>query len=353
MNLLPIFAAARDARAFPGGTAFLGRAATTLAHQAGGFITYDEAAPRVHLETLYDLASLSKLFTLSALLIAMREASVEVEAPLHQFLSLFDTPDKREITLRHLLRHNSGIEIGIQRLTQVPVEDWTRHIVDAPLKSAIGERVSYCCSNYFLLARVIEVLASQPFHRFLEQRVFEPLQMRHTTFEPRAHFALNDIAPTEIDAETGQAWHGVVHDEAARAYFEQTGGACGNSGIFSTAGDLAHFCRLWLDEGAHEGHQLLHPDDVRRALTDAVPEKRVRRAWSWQLDDATWMSTRAPQESAGHTGFTGPTLFISPRTQYFAIVLENRVHPTRNGPHRMNFHRQIAEVLFDADKHPN
>lgn len=350
VNLAAIFTSARDARAFPGGTAYLGRGTTTLAHEAFGHTTYDEAAPRVHLETLYDIASLSKLFTLSALLIAAREANIEVETPIHQFLPAFNTSDKREITLRHLLRHNSGLEIAIQNLTRAPVENWLQTIAQAPLGYSIGERVLYSCTNYFILARIIETLVSQPLDCFLEQRLFGPLEMRHTTFHQLGHFPLDDIAPTEVDAESGKAWQGVVHDEAARAYHAQTGGACGNSGIFSTSDDLACFCLLWLQEGAHDGRQLLHPDDVRRALSDATPERQCRRAWSWQLDNATWMSAHAPPNSAGHAGFTGPTLFLSPSTQHFAVVLENRVHPTRNGPYRMNFHRQIAEQLFDADE---
>src|SRR5690606_31880645 len=145
---------------------------------------------------------------------------------------------------------------------------------------APGTRVQYSCTNYYLLARVIETISGQPLRRFVEERLIAPLGLRNTTFEPLTEYSLDRIAPTEIEENGGLPWHGVVHDEAARSWQRQTGGACGNAGLFSTAADLARFGRMWLDGGALEnGAVLLDAEDARRTFTDVIPETHNLRGW--------------------------------------------------------------------------
>jgi CubicO group peptidase (beta-lactamase class C family) len=140
----------------------------------------------------------------------------------------------------------------------------------------------------------------------------------------------------------------MVHDEAARAWSTATGTACGNAGLFSTAADLARFAQLWLDEGSCNGRQILAPEDVRSTFNDVMQEGSHGRGWCWQIDAAFYMSHVAPRGSAGHTGFTGPTFFLNPTTRDVAIILENRVCPTRHGPNRMPYHQRIAQWLFHS-----
>lgn len=333
--------------AFPGAVLWLGVGDQPLLFHAVGMTAYDDVGSKpVQLNTLYDIASLTKLFTMTAVLMACRLQGESIDKPLHRFIPAFNRDSYCEITLRHLLNHSSGIRFAVQSLVDTPHHDWNDRIVMAPLATAPGSCVHYSCTNYFLLARALEAVLAQPLNRFIDSYIIQPLGMKVTTFWPRSARLLENIAPTEIDVETGAAWHGVVHDEAARIWSAVTGTACSNAGLFSTAGDLARFAQLWVNGGRYTGQQLLHPEDVRAAFSDTLPEESYRRGLCWQMDASFYMGFNAPGGTAGHTGFTGPTLILNPETKHICIILENRVYPNRNGPNRMPYHRRIAETLF-------
>jgi CubicO group peptidase (beta-lactamase class C family) len=346
-TLNAILQEAIGARAFPGAVVWLAHGDRVAAHMAAGSTAYDAAFSRpVTCDTVYDIASLTKLFTATAFIIAAHETKTAVDTPVSALLPEFEVPDKCDITLHQLLNHTSGIELAVQALVEIPVHEWVTRIAQVPLKSAPGTGVLYSCTNYFLLSHVIEALSGQRLNRFIESTVLQPLGMEWTSFTPLTRWNRDSIAPTEVDSATGKPWHGIVHDEAARAVAAE-GGCCGNAGLFSTAADLARFARLWLQEGACGTRQLLPPAIVRQALQDTVDAGTHRRGWCWQLDAAFFMSDDAPPGSAGHTGFTGPTLLLNPTTWHVAIVLNNRVYPTRHGPDRMVYHRRLAAWLFE------
>ena len=397
-----VFSEAAAERAFPGGVVWLAHGERLLLHRAFGSTAYEAEVSRpVASDTIYDIASLSKLFTATAVLIAARAAGVDLKEPVARFLPQFrstEQPAIESITVRQLLDHSSGIEIAIQSFTprptiegaaarlhqgMVPVEGWIERIAQAPLHAPPGQKVLYSCTNYFLLGRLVETWSHTALDQFIAERLIAPLGMTRTGFRPLHRFAREQIAPAEIDAATGHLWHGVVHDEAARAWEAAHsarnlkvsansqdsaegdvsaesvsaesivedgiigGGACGNAGVFSTAADLARFARLWLDEGACGGQQIVAAEDVRHALTPSLRADGYDQGLGWWLHVSSWMSLNAPSGTAGHTGFTGPTLFLSPGTRHVCIVLENRVYPTRDGPPRLRFHRHIAEWLFE------
>jgi serine-type D-Ala-D-Ala carboxypeptidase len=279
-------------------------------------------------------------------LIAARENQISIEESLAKFLPDFHGSDKRDITIRQLLNHTSGIEIAVQSLINEPCESWTKLIAAAPLGAAPGHRVLYSCTNYFLLARLVELWTQQKLDDFIAQRIFAPLGFSRTGFFPLRNFAPDQIAPTEI-LQGDEPLVGVVHDEAARAWENEQGSAGGNAGMFGTADELARFCRLWLQDGAWENVQILHPHDVHFALRDTVRAESYNQGIGWHCDVPTWAAPPLCEGIAGHAGFTGPTMFIAPRTKHICIILNNRVYPTRNGPNRFPFHRQIARWMFE------
>ncbi|HEX8552398.1 MAG TPA: serine hydrolase domain-containing protein [Abditibacteriaceae bacterium] len=339
-ELSAIFAEASASRTFPGGTILLARGETIVAHQSFGTTAYDNTISRaVTLDTIYDIASLSKLFTASAFLIAAREQGIPLESPLARFFPEFASLEP--ISLLDLLRHTNGLQMHVQELCAVGPEEWPRRIADAGLVFSPGTSVRYTCTAYVLLGWIIEKLVGSSLEVWVQNRLIQPLGLKRTTYNAAQKLAPEEIAPTEI-GESGEPWRGVVHDEASRAL----GGIAGNAGIFSTAEDLGTFAQMWLNNGVFNGREILHRDDVTRALTDAVQGEGFRQAIAWHLDVSSWMSAGAPRGTAGHLGFTGPSLFIVPETKHICIVLNNRVYPTRNGPARLRFHRRIAEWLF-------
>ena len=335
-------------RIFPGATVWLAHGEEVLAHAAFGTTAYDaEYSVPVTTETLYDIASLTKLFTATAFLMASRENQVSIETPLAHFLPQFGGLDKREITLRDLLQHNSGIEIAIQDLVAVSADEWISRIAAAPLHTPPRTSVLYSCTNFFLLARVFEMFAAEPLDKWIETRLLQPLGMKRTTWMPPQAFNEDEVAPTEI--EDGVLCHGVVHDEAARTWQKYSGHAStGNSGLFSTASDLAKFAALWRDGGIYNGQQISERDDIEQALHNPVVEVPggVRRALSWQVDSKLYMSEKAPPGSMGHAGFTGPTLWLNRKTGHICIIANNRVYPSREGDSRFPVHRQVARWLM-------
>ena len=258
-----IFPEAIARRVFPGGVVFCARGEQITIHEAFGTTAYDDEISRpVTQGTIYDLASVSKLFTLTAFLLAKRAANVSENESVARFLPEFDRDDKRAITLRHLMMHSAGFGFALQRLQGVPCESWIEKIAAAPLATAPGEKVNYTCTAYFLLARVTEKLTNQSATVFIENQLIKPLNITGS-FAPREKFSLEQIAPTEL-REDGTPYHGIVHDEAARQWQSKTGTFCGNAGVFGTADALARFCKLWLNAG----EEILHPDDVKSAFAD-------------------------------------------------------------------------------------
>lgn len=331
-----VFARGRSSRTFPGGVVHC--AGSGFGHLgAYEYATYDESEPAA-VDMLYDAASLTKLFTATALLRAAHQSGVALETPLARFLPDFAAPPLDGITLLHLLQHNSGLALHVQELAAEPPAQWPRRIAEAGLMAPPGTSVRYTCTAFVLLGWVIEKLTGLGLEAAMQALMLEPLGLGRTCYNAARRFPLTEIAPTEIDASTGQPWRGVVHDEAARAL----DGIAGNAGLFSTAADLGVFARLWLNEGSHEGEQLLPAELVRRALQDTVPGDGYRQAVAWHLDVSSYMSPQAPRGTAGHLGFTGPMLWICPAKGVSLTVLNNRVFPTREGPQRLNLLRELS-----------
>ncbi len=342
-----------EARAFPGCVVLLewrGQALVAERGQRGYEAPFDQPATQ---RTVYDLASLTKLWTLSAALLSMRERRLSPDTPLFELLPEFDSPDKRAITLRHLMMHASGISFAIQSLAPkavpepVPREDWLGRIASEPLSSVPGQSVLYSCTNYFLLARALKM--DEP-NSLLKALIADGRDLYagssrasltlHPTGLPRRY-----VAPTERDPATGAFLHSVVHDEAARFW---SGGPrfsfAGNAGLFGDINAMAGFVRLWLREG------IFYPGDIERALSNTLPEGTdgTRRGWGWQIDNPLFcgrVGTDAPRGAFGHAGFTGPTLWAHRATQSACIILNNRVHPSRESPNRFPFHREVGALL--------
>ncbi|MEE1199927.1 MAG: serine hydrolase domain-containing protein [Christensenellales bacterium] len=320
---------------YPGAAAAFGMGDHVYAISCTGKIS--ENGANVNEETRYDMASCSKIIgpTMIALR-ALEEGDLILSDSLERFFS--ECPeDKREITVRHLMAHTSGIApaFWLERLTDDPGAA-ARVILERPLTAPIGERVQYSCMGYILLGSILERIYGKQLNVLAQERVFLPLGMKHTGYCPEG----GNIAATEVDPITGRAFQGVVHDENARFLR----GISGNAGIFSDIVDMTRFARM-LAQGA-KGY--LSPATFKTAIRCHGEGYDARRGLGFHLagTPGSFMGDMIPKEAFGHTGFTGTSVVIDPCSGFFAILLSNRVHPTRNNEKLFRFRRCFHNVLF-------
>jgi CubicO group peptidase (beta-lactamase class C family) len=306
--------------------------------RAYGVLSYDDPAP-VTATTLYDVASLTKvLATAPSVLMLAEEGKLDLEAPLARYLPECGGRGRDGITLRHLLTHSSGFPAGLParpawegRAAALALA-CGKDITDPP-----GTYFRYSDINYILLGILVEQLSGMPLEQFAAQRIFAPLQMRHTGFFPLRRVAREIIAPTHVSPAAiedkglhpalaqGEILQGEVHDPTAR----RMGGVAGSAGVFSTADDVARYARMLLGGGQLDGVRVLSAESVRLLTTAQSPPGLALRGMGMDIDSpfARPRGTVFPVGSYGHTGYTGCFLWIDPASRTVTVFLSNRVYP--------------------------
>lgn len=328
-----------DDRQLPGAVVLVGHGDRIIYRQAIGDRALEPTAELMTLDTMFDLASLTKVVATTTSVMALVEAGqIRLTDRVSTFIPEFGRYGKDDITIRHLLTHVSGLRPDLDLDDPWRGYDTAirRAIEEVPLASP-GERFVYSDINFFLLGDIVARVSGMPLDRFARTRVFEPLGMNDTMFNPPASLRAR-IAPTEActpfgwpcDGPDASMLRGVVHDPTAR----RMNGVAGHAGLFSTADDLAVFCRMLLGGGAVGGTRVLAPLTVAKMTSPATPPaERNRRGLGWDID-SVFSSNRGellPIGSFGHTGFTGTSLWVDPATRTFVVFLSNRLHPDGTG----------------------
>ncbi len=330
--------------ATPGATIAVARRGKLLLLKGYGRTDWARGAPRTTDSTMYDMASLTKVVaTTTAAMILEEEGQLNLDRTVASYLPEYDVPDKRTITLRMLLTHASGIRSNFPLWKEANGrEQYFAGMVTYPLVREPGSAVEYTDWNMVLMQFIIERVTGQTLDQFVQTRVFGPLGMRDTQYNP-PELLKPRIAPTETeDFRGGQVW-GVVHDETAWVL----GGVSGNAGLFSSARDLAVFVQMLLNGGSYGGVRLLKSSTVARWTARQRPD--ASRALGWD--------TPSPQSSAGrffslrsfgHTGFTGTSIWADPERELFVVLLTNRVNPTRDNTKIGPLRRAVADVVQES-----
>ena len=335
-----------------------------LVHLRGyGRIDVAPDAPAVTDSTMFDMASLTKVVaTTTAAMILEDEGKLNLDAPVHAYLPELDAPEKAGITVRMILTHSGGLEAfaALWRDYRGRV-DYLRQINARPLSYAPGDSVIYSDWDFVLAGLIIERIAGMRLDEFLASRVWQPLHMSDTRFNPLAsnpipadsactaafradNPLLGRIAVTEIDTIYRHTHvHGIVHDENACAL----GGVAGHAGLFASARDVAVFCQMMLNGGQYGVVRLIQPTTVARWT--ARQTLRSSRALGWDTPSAPSSAGRffSPR-SFGHTGFTGTSIWVDPERGLFVVLLTNRVDPTRANTRHEALRRDIADAVQAA-----
>jgi CubicO group peptidase (beta-lactamase class C family) len=342
-RLLDVF---RARGAFPGGVLAVGYQGAVVHLHPFGRLTYDAAAPAVRADTLYDLASLTKVVaTATMAMILVDEGRLDLDAPVQKFLPGFQGPGKEAVTVRHLLTHSSGLDATALLYKELRGRAaFVERIEKMDLAYPPGTRSVYSDLGIILLSEILERIAGQPLEGFVRERVFEPLGMHDTMFRPPADL-LPRIAPTENDPWRGRVVRGEVHDENAFAM----GGVAPHAGLFSTAGDLARFAQMLLNGGVLDGRRIVSRETVELFTRKAgIPDSDRALGWDTKSAESSSASTLFSPRSFGHTGFTGTSIWIDPDRQLFVILLTNRVYPTRENQLIREARPAVADAVVRA-----
>lgn len=337
----------RDQKVFSGAVYEVGTLAGVLAQGTIGTLAWDGAP--VPIDSLWDLASVTKVVVTVGAMRLFDAGEFRLDDTLAHFLPEYAGTDKAEITIFDILTHTSGIP-GQQPMykTISTRAGMLAGIRKLPLRNARGAEVAYTSQGFIVLGTILEKIYAKPLDELLLNEVFRPLSMSSTLFNPPEGL-IEKIAATEDCPWRGRMVRGQVHDENAVVM----GGVCGHAGLFGSLGDLSILCKMMLSEGSWNGIRLLSPSTVRLFTRNHTAHLNLARGLGWQAKD-THNSPAGDLFSGsafGHTGFTGTSLWMDPQRGLYAVLLTNRVHPSREGEEirrvRSIFHN-LAVIQLDG-----
>lgn len=333
---------------------------------AMGFIDPKIKLRPVNAETLFDLASVTKLFTTTALMTLVEEGKISVDDPMCHVLPEFSgmrpiqpyenpldwgttvsvtdqsgSVDASKVTFRNLLAHNSGLPAWRAFKDQPDADSAIQMALHTFFSYRTGERVVYSDVGLILLGLAVSRLAESPLDEVIYQRVIRPLGLR-AHFRPTAPLSSpENIAPTEFCKWRGRRIIGEVHDESAW----RLGGVAGHAGLFAHARDVAAFGQSFLDAS------LLHSETIAEMTRLQAEFEYTRRGLGFALwsPDPEASSNPFSPTAFGHTGFTGTCLWIDPSRALVVAFLTNEVYNGREGRGiadlRVQVHRAIVESI--------
>lgn len=349
------------ARQAPGAVVLVGRGDRVVHLQAYGYRALVPTREAMTVDTVFDLASLTKVVaTTTAVMTLVEQGRIRLNDAVAVHVPGFERLGKGGITVGHLLAHVSGLRPDVDLAE--PWEGYDAAIELARNEVAVappGERFIYSDINFFLLGDIVRAVSGQRLEDYTREVIFQPLGMRDTGFLPPPALGPR-IAPTER-CGTMDAWpckrpeaaplRGIVHDPTAR----RMGGVAGHAGLFGTAQDLARFARMLLGGGTLDGTRVLSSATVARMTSRATPlGMAANRGLGWDIE-TTFSSNRGELFPAGvsygHTGFTGTSLWIDPASGGYLVFLSSRLHPDGTGdvtPLRARVATAAAAALIDA-----
>lgn len=325
--------------AFPGGVLLAAKNGRIFFHEGVGYHTYAKKR-EVQPSDIYDLASLTKVIgTTAAIMKLVGQRKISIDDKVVDHLPKFGTSAaKQSVTIKQLLTHYSGLPADkrFDLLGSVWEDVCKTELIIEP-----GTERIYSDVGFLILGQIVEKVSGQYLKEYLEEFVFGPLGMETTVFNPIN--PLRRIVPTEVDP-SGNLIHGVVHDEKAR-YF---GGNTGHAGLFSTARDIALFSQTLLNGGIY-GWKRIYRDETVDLFTQTLQENGELLGWD-QPGGFNPFGVYHGENTFGHTGFTGTSVWVDPDNNMIVVLLTNAVHPSREwkAPNYYDWGQRIISEAYEA-----
>ncbi|MFI1305071.1 MULTISPECIES: serine hydrolase domain-containing protein [Streptomyces] len=311
---------------YPGAVWAIGDATGTKANGAVGLLDPRQPDQPMRLDTIFDVASLTKVLAVWASIgTLVEDGKLQLNQPLDNFWPEVHGHPLGQATAHHLLTHTAGLPLraNLKNLYGSDAQDIRDGVLHEALHRPPGEAVEYTDRAALVLGYLAEYLAGQRLDQLVEKRVWHPLGMAETTFGPLPAGAAGRCAPTEVNDATRLHLRGTAHDFSARLL----GGVCGIAGAFSVLADLAAFLRHMLDPAAAAEQPGFGTSWVERSLQVHTGELTPERGLFWHPAPGTVPAT---DDIWVHYGFTGTGMWISPSKGRWAILLTNKLYYTRD-----------------------
>lgn len=381
-------AAVRD-RVVPGCEILVARKGKIVYSKNFGALTYAPGAPKVTDETLYDLASLTKvLATLQAVMVLHDRKQIDLTQKASAYLTELRGTNKQNITLQDLLWHQSGMVSfypttwdrtrtaggGLKTEYYSATRDSLHTLQIAPtlwgvpalrdsvwkwvIQSPMSRKTDtsgqpafvYSDLNFLFLQKIVERVSKQPLDRFVTDNVYKPLGLHQLGFTPLQRLLNPVCAPTEQDTYyRNQLLTGTVHDQMAAVQ----GGISGHAGLFGNAREIATLLQMNLQKGTYGDQRIFNPLTV--PYFSQTLSNRSHRALGWDKPNAesqssVYLASQASARSFGHTGFTGNVVWVDPDEELIFVFLSNRIYPTAGNTsiNTTKLRRRIHELVYSA-----
>jgi serine-type D-Ala-D-Ala carboxypeptidase len=328
---------------FPCSVAEIGRQTGPLETLVIGRLTYDPGSPAATRDTIFDLASLTKVLVGATLSMTLLDAGrLDIEEPVGERLTDWRGDDRRHVTVRDLLEHCSGLPGHRPYYRHLQGRRaFEQAIVDEPLEYVPRTQSMYSDLGFMLLGFMLEDVGTAPLSRqvdcWRDSALGPQFTLRYGPLAPEG------LAPTEQDAWRGRVLQGEVHDENAAAL----DGIAAHAGLFGTAAAVGAAARWWLRLLFGTAAGSISPSTARRFTErSSVPGSSRALGWDTMLPTSS-CGTRLSTRAIGHTGFTGTSLWIDPEQDLYVVLLTNRVHPTRDRDGIQNVRRAFHDAVVD------
>jgi CubicO group peptidase (beta-lactamase class C family) len=333
----------------PGCVVLIGRQGKIFYREAFGNRQVKPTAVPMTVDTVFDLASLTKPIATATTVAALVErGKLRYDDPVAKYIPKFAQQGKENITIEQLLTHQSGLlaDNAVVDYADGPEKAFEK-ICELSLQAEPGTKFIYSDVGFILLGEIVRRVDSRGLAEVSQDFVFRPLGMRETTYLANAELRKR-CAPTQ--QRDGDWMRGEVHDP--RAY--KLGGVAGHAGLFSTADDLAIYAQMLLDKGRAGDKQVLKSETVQQ-LTEAVkvPGGLRTRGFDMRTGYSHLSGKGMSESSIGHGGFTGTGIWIDPQRELFVIFLSNRVHPDGKGKANPLIARICTLAVEAVEKRPD
>jgi len=339
--------------AFPGGVLLAAKDGEIFIHEAFGYHTYEIGKP-VTRGDIYDLASITKVIaTTSAVMKLIDQKKLSLDDKVVDLLPAFKGRQKKyfdhksKTTIQHLMTHTAGLPPFKQYyLMNGSAAVRLDSVMNTEPTIGLEEKMIYSDIGLITLGKVIESVSGTSLDSLVDSLIFAPLGMTSTYYNPPKE-RMKRIVPTEYSSLNGELIRGYVHDENANSL----GGVAGHAGLFSTASDLAIFSQMMLNDGIYGWKRIFKTETVDLFTHKANVVEGSSRALGWDTPSGKASGgVFLSDDSFGHTGYTGTSLWIDPENQLIVILLTNAVHPNRSykAPKYFDWRQRIHSSVYEA-----